>query len=207
MDQQSEDLVFATTEQQRLFEIICVDLPNFPLALVYHWLLPFAEELGWPPDYSSHDTEHLRWRRILKRPIISWARVQWKLESLDVLAIPFPDSALLGFQDMTLGHAFGQQNLQTLFLGESSKTRFWRQVINILNTGSFLEPPAIVWVEGKAVPVDGNHRLAALYFVMNAPQARSTHERHGHRSQPLAERHQFWVGDAPAGDMWSLDEW
>lgn len=195
MEREAE-LVFDTQAQRELFNRICADLNSFPPELVYHWLLPFADadELGWPPpEGDSDEARESRWRRILKYGVGSWRRVTWELQELDANTIPFTDEGLRGFRDLAL-HGQGVPTLLGAFMGESSKRRFWEQVMIILGSGSFAQPPALLWVGDKLECVDGNHRLAALCLILSAPAVRDAFERKTGSSVPLASAHQFWVG-------------
>jgi hypothetical protein len=49
------------------------DLPLFPDEVVDTWLLPIAEDAGWPPVPFS------RWDRILlQRPVAFWRNLRWE---------------------------------------------------------------------------------------------------------------------------------
>lgn len=195
----NDELIFATQEQLELFDKIRGDLTNFPPELIYHWLLPFADvdELGWPPpEGDCNEARESRWHRILKYGVGNWRRVTWELQELDANTIPFTDEGLRGFRDLAL-HGLDRPTVLGAFMGESSKRRFWQQTKIILDSGSFAQPPALLWVDDRLECVDGNHRLSALSLVLSDPGVRATHERMGWESVPLAEVHQFWVGTLP----------
>lgn len=196
-----EPLVFATEAQEQMFNDIRTELPNFPHSLIYHWLLPFAEDIGWPPVFNGDPMAKIaRWQSILKKPLSYWSAVVWSLECLNPNQLTFAEKELRGFQDMILGHAYGRQTLLTIFLGESSKRRFFRQVSDLLTMGVFTEPPVIIDNGTHIDLVDGSHRMAALVFVMNDSRVRAAHELRGWPSEPLSETHYFWVGYPPAGN-------
>jgi hypothetical protein len=193
-----EPLVFATEAQEQMFNDIRRELPNFPESLIYHWLLPFAEDIGWPPVFNADPTMKIaRWQSILKKPLHYWCTVVWKLEYLRPDQLTFTEKELRDLHDMILGHAYGQQTLLTIFLGESSKGRFFRQVGDLLKLGGFTEPPVIVNTGAQIHLVDGSHRMAALIFVMNDSRVRDAHELRGLPYESLSETHAFWVGYPP----------
>lgn len=193
-----EPLVFATEAQEQMFNDIRKELPNFPESLIYHWLLPLAEDIGWPPVFNADPTMKIaRWQSILKKPLRYWCAVVWKLEYLRPDQLTFTEKELRDLHEMILGHAYCQQTLLTIFLGDSSKGRFFRQVGDLLKLGGFTEPPVIVKTGAQIHLVDGSHRMAALIFVMNDSIIRDAHELHGLPYESLSETHAFWVGYPP----------
>nr|WP_247722809.1 hypothetical protein [Pseudomonas chengduensis] len=205
--EEANGLVFASDEQRALVDRMQADLPNFPPRLIYHWLLPFADvdKLPWPPDLTRQDCGHDRWKGILRRPLCEWRQVRWSFEMLDANQLPFADSSLNGFHELVAGHAYGIKTRMVIFLGESSPRRFWQQVYDIAATGSYLEPPAVIWAGDKLVCLDGNHRLSALSLMLSDPNVRRAHERKWGASCPLDEKHAFWVGKVAVDEKWTLE--
>lgn len=130
-DLDSESFIFVSPVQERTFNDIRAALPNFPASLIYHWLLPFAEDIGWPPRFDGDPAvENARWRKILQRPLFFWRTVTWRLEHLRPNQLSFTREALRDFHDMVKGHACGQPTLLTVLMGEGSRRRFFQQVHN-----------------------------------------------------------------------------
>src|SRR5450830_780218 len=95
----SEPLVFASPAQEQIFNDIRFVLPNFPEQLIYHWLLPFAEDIGWPPDLDASPMAKIaRWRGILQRPLSFWRAVTWSLELLFLDDLASTEKAMRGFR-------------------------------------------------------------------------------------------------------------
>ncbi|WP_422422356.1 hypothetical protein [Pseudomonas sp. GZD-222] len=194
---------FESQEQQDLFGAIQQALPNFPPDIVYHWLLPFAQDIGWPPgpnDLKFH--KETRWSGILRWPIQFWQAVQWELVKADTQTLKFSRESLNGFQDMVSGHAYGRQTLLTIFLGENSKKRFFTQVFSLFSNGTFEQPPVLLKKGEWLDVVDGTHRMSAMVLVMSDPRWRRIHEAK-YPSAPLSNAHNFWIGTPPVDALWT----
>ncbi|WP_282875717.1 hypothetical protein [Pseudomonas peli] len=198
---------FESEQQASLFDLMKSDLPNFPPELLYHWLLPLAADIGWPPGPNSFELAvSSRWKGILKYPLDFWQRVSWRLSSLNPDTLNFDEHTLKGLSDLIGAHAHGEKNLLGILMGESSRPRFFRQVNQLLAAGTFTEPPVIVDVGDRAALVDGNHRMAALAWTATDPAPRAVFERKGLCPVALPNEHQFWIGIPELGHFEDIDD-
>lgn len=195
---------FKSEEQRALFESIQHDLPNFPGQMIYDWLLPFAEDLEWPPGPSMHELNpRTRWAGILRQPIVRWQGVKWSLIEIEPTKLEYSSESLQGIKDMLDGHFGGAPTFLTIMLGDGSKERLLRQVGVLMHYGKFHEPPILLKDRGKHVIVDGSHRMSALSFILTNPGIVEQLKKPETLYTPLALKHQFWVGEPDVDGMWT----
>lgn len=131
------------------------DLPNIPKDIINQWLLPFANDIGWPPTAD-------RWQGILKETDISyWKTTKWSLEKIHTSSFIKNTPSNSTLTALYEAYFLGITNEITESLGERSKERCHVQLHQLINHGKFREP-LILFNYGKGNEVvDGNHRLAS----------------------------------------------
>ena len=64
-------------QDEELKTRIIEDLPNFPVDVIEQFLLPYAEDFGWPPGKRERDPNN-NWKYILrKNDLTYWQKVKW----------------------------------------------------------------------------------------------------------------------------------
>lgn len=139
------------------FDLIKRDLPNFPDDVIRDWLLPYAEEIGWPPTHS-------RWRGILsQRPLPFWTSVTWSQQDLDLSTLPYSEPALEALNGLKDAVTSDQENEFARGI-PNFKVRIKSALQYILEYGNFPRPISILRQNDEHDVVDGNHRMVGWYL-------------------------------------------
>ena len=145
-----------------MFEEIKSTLPNFPDEVITDWLLPFANELGWPPT-------HERWPYIFAQPIGSWyatptdfwRNTSWTKEVMDFSAIALTPSSRKCINDMLNAYLNNEDNSYRRTLGPRGKARYMNVMKYLLEQGHLPKPPVLLQEAHGHSIIDGNHRFLA----------------------------------------------
>ena len=143
--------------EAELFEKIKMDLPNFPEEVVRLWLLPFAEDIGWPPTPLSE------WNGKLENKNLDfWKESSWEKTSVNLDEVVFSFWQIQANKGMYAAFVLNQNNAYSQTLGEKSKIHFNKILREMLQTGIFKEPAIFFEAEpGKFNITDGNHKYLA----------------------------------------------
>ncbi len=141
-----------------MLNLIKEDLPNFPGAVIEQWLVPFAQDVGWPPLNE-------RWSCLLKNPDLDyWRAVEWERKEVSPKTLKLSPDATASLKALIRAYTKGENNVYARNLGERGKERFQLQLHQLIDNGVFPCPPVLVDHGGGSEIMDGNHRLAA-YLV------------------------------------------
>tara|TARA_R110001583_G_scaffold195165_1_gene369765 strand:+ start:2638 stop:3165 length:528 start_codon:yes stop_codon:yes gene_type:complete len=132
------------------------DLPNIPEDVLRQWLLPFAVDIGWPPNAP-------RWKGILRETDISyWEKTEWKLVRIHASYFIKRSPSFESINGLFEGVFLGAENFHSESMGKRSKERCHVQLHQLINHGKFREPLVLFdFGSGKEV-VDGAHRMTAF---------------------------------------------
>lgn len=135
---------------------IARDLPNFPGDVIEQWLLPFAEDEGWPPDA-------VRWEYLLRITNMEfWKDMRWSHEQVQLWELNIESDTIDTISKMQRAYEYGEHNEYFRFLGNAGTKRFQSQFDYLVEHGVFPRSPVFVnYGQGFAL-VDGNHRLCAF---------------------------------------------
>ena len=148
-----------------MFELIKKTFPKFPDEVIKEWLLPFAEEEGWPPRLGFDSVPLDRWRYLLGlKPFNVLKNLDWKEEychiSIHDIEPNSQKSLIWIFESAILGKHNSMSNTIS-----DLENRFKSVVKYIQSHGKMPKPPVLYFENGKYFIFDGNHRLSAYYYA------------------------------------------
>ncbi|MCK5085019.1 MAG: hypothetical protein KAQ64_05190, partial [Candidatus Pacebacteria bacterium] len=115
-----------------LFEDIKKDLPNFPDEVVWEWLLPCANNYGWPPKRK-------KWEGILLfKAVKFWQVKKWEKQNIDLNRDIFSQETNDVFNGLYNTYILDQDNLYSNI--ENGKLRFKNALSYLLKNGIFPKP-------------------------------------------------------------------
>ena len=142
-----------------LFEDIKQDLSNFPDEVIEDWLLPFANDIKWPP-------KHQRWEGILfGRTVEFWQVKKWKKQDIDLSEIIFSQNTIEIFNGLYEAYILGQDNLYIREI-KNGQLRFQKALLYLLKNGKFPKPIYLLSEQNQYSIVDGNHRFIAWHTAL-----------------------------------------
>jgi hypothetical protein len=200
-----------TEQDQQLLAAVQADLPNFPAEVIEIWLLPFARELGWPPERSS-DPWTFR-LRMAGEGLEYWRSVTWELVDADLAALPLADDFTACPRGMYEAYVSGVENAYAGMRDRGGMRRYMRVCKSMLETGLFPRPIIMRERSGRYDVVDGNHRYLAWSTVPllrsvlpKLPQERASEILHKLKEKwgiaelaPLSPTQPVWIGREPQG--------
>lgn len=138
-----------------LFENIKKDLPNFPDKIIQNWLLPIANDYGWPP-------ENQKWEGILLfKTVEFWQIKKWEKQYINLNKIIFSQDTNDILSGLYNVYIFDQDNSYSNI--ENGKLRFKNALSYLLENGNFPEPIYLLFNQNQYSIADGNHRFVAWY--------------------------------------------
>lgn len=140
------------------------DLPNFPEDVVEQFLLPYAEELGWPPGKCENDPSN-HWKYILRlNDLTYWRQVRWNKKTLKLFPLKLLPKDLEIVVGLMRANVQGQINIYSITM-PNSKERFERICTYLKNEGVYPRTVAIEQIGDRFRIIDGSHRLAAYFYL------------------------------------------
>jgi hypothetical protein len=138
-------------------------LPNWPDQVRREFLLPYAEDRGWPPSLAADGTPNDEWRGLFNnRSLQRLQGLSWDLEQIQ----PVPDVFCMeGVKRLTLmlhGYAITPGNYFTEQL-QKGQGSFEFHVSHIRQAGTPISPPAGIMEPDGLDLIDGWHRTAAYF--------------------------------------------
>lgn len=175
------------------------DLANFPDALLLRWLVPFAVELGWPPEQDSEGAPSDKWRyRLGRHPLSFWREMRWTQGPVNLYQLPYSDLSRNTLSLLYEAHALGKQNIMSEEIGPGSLERFNSILGYLKQHGDLPVPPVIIFNKGRFEVMDGNHRISAyLHFRLQLGKGADT------CAGTLNPEPKVWLGVHPSG----IAEW
>ncbi len=141
-----------------------MDLPNFPEDVVEQFLLPYAEELGWPPGKCENDPSN-RWKYILRlNDLTYWRQLKWNKKTLKLLPHKLLPKDIETVVDLMRSNVLEQTTLLSITMPDS-KERFERICTYLKNEGVYPGTVAIEQMGDRFRIIDGCHRLAAYFYL------------------------------------------
>jgi hypothetical protein len=138
------------------FDKIKESLPNFPDDVIKEWLLPYADEIGWPP---IHD----RWNGILYGKSLSfWQSTSWSLLDIDLNQTIFSSEWIKAYEGLYGAYVRNEDNEYSRGIS-GGKERYLRSLKYLLASGTFPIPICLLEEHGEYSVVDGNHRFVAWH--------------------------------------------
>ncbi len=127
-----------------------------PDVVIDTWLLPIAQEYGWPPNE--------KWHYVLSRKKFDeWQQIRWSYEEIEIDFSSFYSGSISTIHGLIDTYVHNQKNDYSNLI--NGKDRFNNCVIYIMQNGGFPKPPLLMkGAEGFEV-IDGNHRMAAYWLV------------------------------------------
>ncbi len=140
-------------------------LPNFPDEVLEDWLLPYANQEGWPPAKDQVSTPEGRWRYLLSnRPLAELRRINWQEQnrhlSIHELHVEYQQICAA----IVLGAVQGQVNLYSSSIKDLPQ-RFQSILDHLRAHGSLPKAPALLATPEGFRVLDGNHRLSAYFYA------------------------------------------
>lgn len=167
-------------------EAIKASFPNFPDQVIESWLLPFAIERGWPPYLADGHTASKGWEYLLlMKPKAFWRACTWNLLSIDLADSDLARGSASAIAQLGMAVLANEQNLYSDIV--NSKERFLMAFSYLFKNHQHAAPPILVRQENGFLVVDGNHRLAA-YFYLQVLKKRNNES----RLPPL----KYWVAES-----------
>jgi len=147
-----------------LFKEIKRDLINFPDEAIREWLLPYANEIGWP-------SLNKRWEGIFfGKTLEFWKTTSWTKKKLDLTAIPFSIITVNGLNEMRQAYMFSVDNLYKRIIKDGPQ----RYLHTLSYALRYDKPPGIVcllYENNQYSIVDGNHRILGWLVSRDAIRA------------------------------------
>jgi len=166
-----------------LEETIQSDLPNFPHEVIHEWLLPFAEDEGWPPDAP-------RWRYLMfNNDLGYWRATDWNLELTAYENVRFTAGGEDQLARLLGAYVFNQNNEYFQQLGARWRERFQFQLNQLTTSGTLSSPPVVLERHGTIDIMDGNHRIAAYYALHHLLKNQGVEN-----VERIIKRQSTWVG-------------
>lgn len=172
---------------------IKASLPNFPDCVIENWLLPFAEDIGWPPKELDGFLID-RWRDLLgqRTDLEYWKNVKWKLIEMEIIPPDFESESKDKIEKIIEFCVFDRPNWLSDAI-PSMKRRFDSLVRYIKENGVYPIPPVIIDKKEGLCLIDGNHRLSAYYYC--AGLLTKVPEEMVRNSTPKNQK--YWIGLCP----------
>lgn len=147
----------------KLLEQIKHDLPSLDEEILTMWLLPFAKNLGWPPNISSD------WmNRLYGQKINFWRGAGWKKTKIDLSNIQLTRRAKSQIRNMERVYIDNDRNSFFYAALQGDKKNFANIAAYIYQNGDFPKPPILMrsyYDENQYELVDGNRRMTAYFWV------------------------------------------
>ena len=151
-------------QDEELKTQIIKDLPNFPVDVVEQFLLPYAEDFGWPPGKREDDLNN-NWKYILrKNDLIYWREVKWNKKTLKLSPHNLLPKDIEIVVNLMQANVQGKTTLFSLAMPKS-KERFDRICSYLKREGMFPKTVAIEQIGDRFRIVDGSHRLSAYFYL------------------------------------------
>lgn len=139
-------------------------MPNFPEDVVEQFLLPYAEDFGWPPGKCENDPSN-QWNPILRSNDLNyWQQVKWNKKTLKLSPHKLMPEDIRIVVTMMRAHVQGQINMYSI-PSFKSKERFERICAYLKNEGVYPRTVAIEQMGERFRIIDGFHRLAAYFYL------------------------------------------
>ncbi|MEK7516389.1 MAG: hypothetical protein AAB562_02225 [Patescibacteria group bacterium] len=138
-----------------MYEVITKVAPNIPEEVIKLWLLPFANERGFPPPSTD------KWDiKITGETIAFWNDACWDKVNIDLSSIEYSKSYFDVMRGLNDAYNRGVKNDYWEHLGEDGKKRYNSFLVYILKNRKFPQPPILTINDvGKYEVLDGNHRF------------------------------------------------
>ena len=135
------------------------DLPGFPDEVIETWIMPLAEDAGWPPVIFS------RWDRILMhRPLTFWRALEWEKRRVPLSSLLIEPDSLRRIQGLIDANVNGVNNVFAQQISDTGD-RF-RGILRYIHQHERLPvPPVLLQVGLQYAVLDGDHRLAAYFHA------------------------------------------
>jgi hypothetical protein len=142
---------------------IKADLPSFPEEVVEDWLAPLVGYAGWPPTPLSP------WNAILLgRPLSFWRALSWEKTRVTLNRWSLDPRSLAQIEGIIDAGAYGASNAYSQQIRDS-RARFKNALRYVRERGHLPRPPVLLHSGIQYTVADGNHRLAAYFFVGASP--------------------------------------
>lgn len=131
------------------------DLPNFPDEVITDWLLPIANDIGWPPVTS-------RWNFILlDKPLDFWKTLTWEKKKSNLDKMTYTNDALAIYYGLKDAYLFDKDNMYWKDLGFKGRNKYFKALRHIFKYGTFPKPICLLKEISGYMIVDGCHRFTA----------------------------------------------
>lgn len=146
-----------------LLEDIKKDLPNFSDEIIQNWLLPIADNYGWPPKNKE-------WESILLFKTVGfWQAKKWKKQNIDLNKITFSQDTIDISNGLYEAHMLGQDNLFSKI--KNGQARVIRVLLYLIKNGKFPKPICLLCEQNQYSVLDGNHRFVAWRIALQLAEA------------------------------------
>ena len=163
---------------------IAADLPNFPEELIQDWIMRHGPN-EWPPTFDKWEEPQGEWRRVLVYgPLDWWRQVQWVREAIP-LDSKRPEGWLNVSEADALRYAYEKRMDHPDGFPEGESERVKYHVGFILEHGRMNGAPILFRARGRLEPLDGLHRLAALFHLQATGAIKAD------------AAHDVWITDRP----------
>ena len=173
-----------------MIDVLQQAFPNFPEEILVDWLCPRAQECGWPPALQLDGLPDDRWRALFRhKPISYWRELSWTKHDLQLSPYALNESSMKNISGIFEAAVLRFNNIYSDQISDLLP-RFQSIVEYITDEGFLPRPPILLNINGQFDVVDGNHRLAALFFcqgLFNGCIPPSP-------SKPIKAHQPFWVG-------------
>jgi hypothetical protein len=137
-----------------MFKQIKQNLPNFPDEIIIDWLLPRAEDLGWPPS-------GMRWDAILlNKDLNFWRSVFWKQVDVNLTEINLEKITQKCIDGYREAYEENKKNIFSTGISDG-RSRYICCLEYLLEHGKFPKPICLLQGDGEYLIADGHHRFAA----------------------------------------------
>lgn len=128
------------------------------------WLEPIAEHYGWPFKNGNDRIEETKWFNVFGGfSLNTWVTAIWKREEINLTTTPLNYVTRIRISSIINRCVEG---LPTLTAGVAdSEERFRACAEFIMVNGNIPKPIIVLFRNGEAEIIDGNHRIAALFHV------------------------------------------
>ena len=167
--------------------------PSFPEEVVDQWLVPFAEDEGWPPVETQGSLTG-RWRYLLgtKTNLAFWKKLEWEKEEIELKIELLDDSSKTQISGIITSATMEVENMFSMTMPDL-KARFERSLNFISEHRSMPLAPVLVNTDGNYRIMDRNHRIAAYLYCICGMNGM-----HGvELTTPPIKIQPIWVGRTP----------
>jgi len=134
------------------------DLSNFPDEIIQNWLLPIADNYGWPPKNKE-------WESILLfKTVRFWQTKEWKKQNIDLNKIIFSQDTIDISNGLYEAHMLGQDNWFSKI--KNGQVRVIKALLYLIKNGTFPEPICLLCERNQYSVLDGNHRFVAWRIAL-----------------------------------------